>query len=81
MVCGQDYPTKPIRIVTGGAGGGTDFTARLIAQGISGPLGQPVVVENRGAGIIPVEFVSKAPPDGYTLVSRKPNPRVYPTPW
>jgi tripartite-type tricarboxylate transporter receptor subunit TctC len=68
MAFGQDYPNKPIRIITGGAGGGTDFTARLIAQGISVPLGQPVVVENRGAGIIPVEFVSKAAPDGYTLL-------------
>ena len=35
----QDYPNKPIRIVTSGLGGGTDFVARLIVQGISGPLG------------------------------------------
>ena len=33
----QDYPNKPIRIVTAGRGGSGDFTARLIAQGISGP--------------------------------------------
>ena len=64
----QDYPNKPIRIVTAAAGGGSDFTSRQIAQGISGPLGQPVVVENRGSGIILGEFLTKAPPDGYGLV-------------
>ena len=68
VVSGQDYPNKPIRIVTAAAGGGSDFMARQVAQGISGPLGQPVIVENRGGGIIPVDYVSKAPPDGYTLL-------------
>ena len=66
-VSGQDFPNKPIRIVTAGAGGGSDFTARLIAQGISAPLGQPVLVDNRGGGIIQGEFLSKSPPDGYGL--------------
>ena len=66
-VSGQDYPSKPIRILTSAAGGGSDFTARQIAQGISGPLGQPVVVDNRGGGIIAAEVVSKSPPDGYAL--------------
>ena len=46
-VSGQDYPNKPIRIVTSEAGGGGDFTLRIIAQGISGPLGEPVTVDNR----------------------------------
>ena len=45
---GQAYPNKPVRIVTGEAGGGNDFTARLIAQEITAPLGQPVIVDNRG---------------------------------
>ena len=67
MVSSQDYPNKPIRIVTAAAGGGSDFTARLIAQGISGPLGQPVIVDNRTA-IQASEAGSKAPPDGYTLL-------------
>ncbi len=67
-VSAQIYPTKPIRIVTGGVGGGSDFTARLIAQGISAPLGQQVIVDNRGSGVIPGELVSRAPPDGYTLL-------------
>ena len=68
VVCGQDYPSKPIRIVTAAAGGGSDFMARQIAQGISGPLGQPVIVENRGSGIVLGEFLSKAPPDGYGFI-------------
>ena len=63
----QDYPSKPIRIVTSAAGGGSDFTARQVAQGISGPLGQPVIVDNRAGGIIAAEVVAKSPPDGYTL--------------
>lgn len=65
---GQDYPNKPIRVITSEAGGGNDLTAREVAQGISGPLGQPVTVENRQAGVVPGEIVSKAPPDGYTLL-------------
>ena len=68
IVSGQDYPNKPIRIVTSPAGSGIDFQTRLIAQGISGPLGQPVIVDNRGSGVIPGETVAKAPPDGYTLL-------------
>src|ERR1700704_2373244 len=64
----QDYPTKPIRMVSPGPGGGADFVARFIAQGISGPLGQQVIVDNRPAGVIPGQIVSKARPDGYTLL-------------
>ena len=67
-VLGQEYPNKSIRIVTAPAGGGSDLISRLIAQGISGPLGQPVIVDNR-AGVIPGEIVSRAPPDGYTLLA------------
>ena len=67
-VYGQDYPNRPVRIVTAAAGGGSDFVARQVAQGISGPLGQPVIVDNRGSGVVQYEFLSKAPPDGYGLV-------------
>ena len=67
MVSGQDFPSKPIRIFTTTPGGGSDFAARIIAQGISGPLGQPVLIENRGGGSLAAEPVGKAPPDGYTL--------------
>lgn len=66
-ICAQDYPNRPIRIMTGAAGGGNDFASRLIAQGISGVLGQPVVVENRPS-ILLGDLVSKAPPDGYTVL-------------
>jgi tripartite-type tricarboxylate transporter receptor subunit TctC len=66
-VFGQAYPTKAVRILTGEAGGGIDLMSRLIAQGISGPLGQPVIVENRSA-IIANEITYKAPPDGYLLL-------------
>lgn len=64
----QDYPKKPIRLVSPGPGGGADFVARFIAQGISGPLGQQIVVDNRPAGVIPGQIVSKAQADGYTLL-------------
>ena len=64
----QDYPTRPVRIVASEAGGGGDFIARLVAQGLSGALGQQVVVENRGGGVIAGDVVAKSPPDGYTLL-------------
>jgi tripartite-type tricarboxylate transporter receptor subunit TctC len=64
----QTYPSKPIRIVTAGIGGGNDWLSRVIAQGISIPLGQPVIVDNRGGGVIPGEVVARAPADGYTVL-------------
>jgi tripartite-type tricarboxylate transporter receptor subunit TctC len=66
----QDFPSRPIRLVVGfAAGGTTDFMARLVADKLRGPLGQPVVVENRtGAnGALGAEFVAKSAADGYTL--------------
>ena len=62
----NSYPNKPIRIITSEAGGGNDQVTRLIGQGISGPLGQPIVVENRG--FVGFELAAKASPDGYTLL-------------
>jgi tripartite-type tricarboxylate transporter receptor subunit TctC len=64
----QDYPTKPIRIVTPPAGAGNDFVARVIAQGLTGGLGQQLVVDNRPAAVVG-ELVAKAPADGYTLLA------------
>ncbi|MBI4190419.1 MAG: tripartite tricarboxylate transporter substrate binding protein [Betaproteobacteria bacterium] len=64
---GQDYPNKPIRILASGPSGSNDFSARIIAQGISDPLGQQAVVENRLSAVIG-EIAAKAPPDGYTLL-------------
>lgn len=68
-VSGQTFPSKPIRIVTAQAGGGTDFVTRLIAQGLTESLKQQVIVDNRGGNVsIGAEIVAKAPPDGHTLV-------------
>jgi tripartite-type tricarboxylate transporter receptor subunit TctC len=64
----QDYPNRPLRIVTSEAGGGNDLHARLVARGLSGALGQQVIVENRPSGVIPGDIVAKANPNGYTLL-------------
>jgi tripartite-type tricarboxylate transporter receptor subunit TctC len=67
----QPYPSKPVHIVVGFApGGNLDLTARLFADAMSKELGQPFVIDNRAGagGAIGQEFVSKAAPDGYTLV-------------
>ncbi len=66
-----DYPTRPIHLVVGfPAGGPVDLVARLIGQRLSEQVGQPVVVENRvgGAGNMATAMVTRAPPDGYTLL-------------
>jgi tripartite-type tricarboxylate transporter receptor subunit TctC len=67
---GQDYPRRPIRVVTAEPGGGNDFAARVIVQGIGSRLGQPVIVDNRGGagGLIAADIVAKANPDGHTLL-------------
>jgi len=64
----QDFPNRPLRIVASEAGGGGDFSARLIAQHMAPLLGQSVVVENRGGGVIAGEMVAHAPADGHTLL-------------
>ena len=64
----QEYPAKPVRIVTGLAGGAADVFARLLGQGLPAQLGQPIVIDNRGGGLIPGDVIAKAPPDGYSLL-------------
>jgi tripartite-type tricarboxylate transporter receptor subunit TctC len=68
LVAAQDYPAKPIRIVTSGVGGSADFTSRLVAQGLSSGFGWQVVVDNRASGVIPGETVARSPADGYTVL-------------
>jgi len=67
LASGQDYPTKVIRLVTANAGNVADFATRLIAEKISVSLNTPVIVENRG--LLAMDIVARARPDGYTLLS------------
>src|SRR5258706_108940 len=78
------YPSRAIRLIVPAApGGGTDFTARTIAQKLNESMGQTVIVDNRpgAAGNIGVDIAAKASPDGYTLVmpitSFSINPHLY----
>jgi tripartite-type tricarboxylate transporter receptor subunit TctC len=67
----QTYPTRPVRVIVGFAGGGPqDIMARLMGQWLSDHLGQSFIIENRpGAnGNIGAEAVVHAPPDGHTLL-------------
>lgn len=79
----QEYPNKPIRIIVPfPPGGATDIPTRLIAPKLTELLGQPIVIENRAGagGIIGVEVVAKAAPDGYTLLMAT-NADYAMTPW
>jgi tripartite-type tricarboxylate transporter receptor subunit TctC len=67
-VCAQRYPMKPVRLLASGVGGAGDFTARVVALGLTSRLGQQVIVDNRPGGLVPGEIVAKAQPDGHTLM-------------
>ena len=67
----QTFPAKAIRMISPyPPGGGTDASARIVAQALGEQMGQQVVVDSRGgaSGHIGVELAAKAPPDGYTIV-------------
>src|SRR2546426_10559412 len=83
-VSGQQYPTKPVRIIVAFApGGGNDFIARFMAQRLTVALGQQFIVENKpgAGGTIGFQAGVKSPPDGYTLTlisnSYTVNPAIY----
>ena len=66
----QPFPSKPIRlIVPFPPGGAVDFYARVVQQPLSEALGTTVVIENKAgaSGMLGIDAVAKAPPDGYTL--------------
>mgnify|MGYP001283755927 CR=1 FL=1 len=66
-----EYPTKPVRIIAPfSAGGSVDLVARLLETDLGKPLGQQIVVDNRGgaSGNIGTELAKNAAPDGYTLL-------------
>jgi tripartite-type tricarboxylate transporter receptor subunit TctC len=71
LAMAQPYPSRPIKIVVPATtGGAIDLIARSLAEKMSAPLGQPVIVENKpgAANNLGTDFVAKSPPDGYTLV-------------
>jgi len=80
----QNWPAKPVRVVTPWAAGGlTDIVGRIVFQKISENLGQQFMIDNRGgaAGTIGADIVAKSPADGYTLMvhsmAHVVNPFVY----
>jgi tripartite-type tricarboxylate transporter receptor subunit TctC len=81
---GQAYPVRPIRLVMPfPPGGNVDTLGRVFAKQLETQLGQPIVVDNRGGanGILGVDIVAKALPDGYTLLDTSfsfvINPSIY----
>jgi tripartite-type tricarboxylate transporter receptor subunit TctC len=75
------YPAKPIKIVVPvTTGGPSDLVARILADRLSGPLGKPVVIENRpGASmVVGSNVVAKSDPDGYTLLQAAANMAINP---
>ena len=67
----QTWPSRPVKlIVPTGPGAATDVMARLLGDGVSRSLGQPLIVENvpGASGILAHQSVARAAPDGYTLL-------------
>ena len=74
----QPYPSRTVRIIVPATtGGAIDLIARVLADKMTASLGQPVVVENKpgASNNLGTDFVAKSPPDGYTLVIVRLQPR------
>jgi tripartite-type tricarboxylate transporter receptor subunit TctC len=72
----QEFPSRPVKIVAPfAAGGSADVIPRIVGERLSAMWGQPVIVENRpgAGGNIAAEYVYRAEPDGYTLLSSPPS--------
>ena len=87
MTAAAEWPERPVHfIVPFPAGGATDVAARVVANFVSGRLGQQIVVENRSGanGNIAIEYAAKSAPDGYTVLvatqDLSSNPHVYKIP-
>src|SRR5687768_2936316 len=67
VASGQNYPSRPVRILASGPGNALDYVARQVGQEIAGPLGQPVIIENRPTTVLS-EMAARATPDGYSIL-------------
>ena len=76
----QDYPNKPIHVLTtSSAGGISDIFMRVLGEELHKSLGQPIIIENRpgGAGNIATRACTEATPDGYTICIINADPLIY----
>jgi tripartite-type tricarboxylate transporter receptor subunit TctC len=66
----QSYPSRPVRLLVGYAPGGSDIPGRMLAQKLAEKFGQPFVIDNRpgASSVLATDLLTKAPPDGYTLI-------------
>jgi tripartite-type tricarboxylate transporter receptor subunit TctC len=79
LAAAQAWPSRPVRmLVPFPPGGGVDFAARILGRHLSERLGQPVVIENRAGanGIIALDVLKQAAPDGYTIAAASNGPLV-----
>ena len=79
-VSAQDYPNKPIHVLTtSSAGGISDIFMRVLGEELHKSLGQPIIIENRpgGAGNIATRACTEAAPDGYTICIINADPLIY----
>lgn len=81
LAAAQAYPAKPVRVIVPLAAAGTgDTLARVVSEEMARILGQAFIIENRpgSGGVIGIESVAKAAPDGYTLLANSPAQVIHP---